>query len=307
MESLKTNGYAVIPGVLNNDECDQFLNGVWDSFEHISKNWETPINRQDTKTWREFWKLYPMHSMLYQHWGLGHSQAIWNVRQNEKVLDVFSAIWECEKDQLISSFDGLSFHLPPEVTNRGWFRKHWFHTDQSYTNNKFTNVQGFVTANEIRDGDATLCVIKGSHDYHGEFGKTFNITKKDDWYKLSEAELSFYLDKGLEIERITCPRGSLVLWDSRTLHCGVEPIKGQRTEPNIRCISYVCYKPRKFATSKQLEKKRKAFSEGRMTTHDPIKSKLFGLKPQTYGSPIPDIVPLPKIELTDRILKLSGT
>jgi hypothetical protein len=60
------------------------VNKNWDFFEYITQKWEMPINRNDKNSWREFYKLYPIHSMLIQHWGVGHSQAYWYVRQNIK-------------------------------------------------------------------------------------------------------------------------------------------------------------------------------------------------------------------------------
>ena len=34
---------------------------------------------------------------------------------------------------------------------------------------------------------------------------------------------------------IKCPAGSLVLWDSRTIHCAKEP-EIKRHQPNYRCV-----------------------------------------------------------------------
>lgn len=65
-----------------------------------------------------------------------------------------------------------------------------------------------------------------------------------------------------------------MLWDSRTIHQGVEPQK-ERSEKNIRCALYVCMTPRKKATKAQLDKKRKAYIERRTTNHYPHKIKLF--------------------------------
>ena len=35
--------------------------------------------------------------MLIQQHSIGHSQFIWDVRQNEKIADVFAKIWKCNK------------------------------------------------------------------------------------------------------------------------------------------------------------------------------------------------------------------
>lgn len=63
-ETIDKYGVAVIPNILNEDECNAMVSKIWDFFEHISQTWKTPINRQDQTTWREFYKLYPLHSML---------------------------------------------------------------------------------------------------------------------------------------------------------------------------------------------------------------------------------------------------
>jgi len=39
------------------------------------------------------------------------------VRQNPKVVNVFQKLWN--KEEVLTSFDGASIHLPPEKTNKG--------------------------------------------------------------------------------------------------------------------------------------------------------------------------------------------
>ena len=306
-EMLEKYGVAVLHNILNEDDCNSGYQGMWSYFEYISSSWETPMCRENVNSYRNFWKLFPIHSMLIQHWNAGHAQYVWDIRQNRNIVNVFSEhIWDCRPDDLLVSFDGISFHLPPEITNRGWFRNVWHHTDQSYLRPDFECVQGFVTLRDINPGDATLSFLEGSHKYHEEFREKFNITDKGDWYKIkTQEEANFYKEKGCIEKRITAPAGSLVLWDSRTIHCGVEPIK-QRIEPNIRSIVYVCYMPRCKSTSAQIKKKQKAFDDLRMTTHWPCKSKLFAKSPRTYGAEIPNITQINPPELNELGLKLAG-
>ena len=41
--------------------------------------------------------------MLLQNWKIGHSQFVWDIRQNKKVAKVFSKIWNVpSKDLLVS-------------------------------------------------------------------------------------------------------------------------------------------------------------------------------------------------------------
>lgn len=305
LKKLKKYGVAIVPKLLSTEECDMMKTGMWDYLEHVSQMWDKPIDRDDNTTWREFSNLYPKHSMLLQHFEIGHAQMIWNLRQNTKCANVFSKIWDCNIEDLLVSFDGASFHLPSEVTNKGWFRKRWLHTDQSYTRPDFECVQSWVTAYDVNKKDATLSFLEKSNRYHQEFKEKFKVENKSDWYKLEENELEFYKEKGCKGKRIICPAGSMVLWDSRTIHCGVEPIKG-RNEANTRCVVYLCYSPRNLAKPKILEKKIKAFNEHRMTNHWPHKPKLFPKKPRTFGNEILPMTSVSNPIITDLGRKLVG-
>ncbi len=302
--TLDKYGVAVIPNIVSNEECDKLYSEMWDFFEYITQTWTKPIRRDDQSSWREFYNLFPLHSMLIQHHGIGHAQFAWNARQNEAIIDVFTNIWKCNKEDLLVSFDGSSFHLPPEITGRGWYRHNtWYHTDQSYCRNDFECVQSFLSVNDINIGDGTLAFMEGSHKYHKEFAEHFKIIDKSDWYKFNEEEELFYASRGCEYKRITCPRGSLVLWDSRLAHCGAEPMK-ERSKPNIRAVIYLCYMPRSF--NSDIKKKREAFEKLRTTNHWPCKPKLFPLLPRTYGKTIQPTTQIPKPHINELGMKMIG-
>jgi len=296
-------GVAIVPNVLSKSEAIQMQYGMWETLEGLTQTWELPIRRENPHSWGEMGKLYPKHSMLHQHHGIGHAPFVWNVRQNPSVVNVFSHIWKCPQEDLLCSFDGASFHMPHEATGKGYFRNLWLHVDQSYTRNEFECIQGWVTGYDVREGDATLCVMPKSHILHAEVAKKFNITEKEDWYKLGEEHLEEYRAWGCKETRIVCPRGSMVLWDSRTVHCGVEPLK-ERERANFRCVVYTCYMPRSMTNT--LQKRITAFEEGRMTTHWPCKVKLFGTQPRTYGGDVYETTPLPRPTITELGRRLIG-
>ena len=254
--------------------------------------------------------------MLVQHWGVGHAQVSWDLRQNPKIVDIFSKIWKVEPEDLLVSFDGLSFHLPPETTRRGWHRSTWLHTDQSYSRNYFECLQCWATALDVTDGDATLCFLEGSNNKHKEFAEHFELfdpeqelkqIKKNgaDWFKLSADQKQWYQDEGCELTRIKCSKGSLVFWDSRTIHCGTEAIRG-RASPNIRAVIYLCYMPKELCSKANLRKKQKASKELRTTNHWACKPKLFPKTPRTYGKPVPKITSLTEPKLTPLGMSLAG-
>lgn len=305
-DTIQKYGVAIIPSVLDETECVSMVSKIWDFFEHISQTWEVPMKRDNTDTWKGMYKLYPLHSMLTQYWGVGHNQASWDVRQNIKIVEIFAYFWGCTVNELLVSFDGLSFHLPPETTNRGWNRGNtWYHTDQSYTTSEFKCIQSFVTGLDINEYDATLSFMEGSNTYHSEFQIKHDIKDKGNWYKLNKEQENFYAEKGCRIQNIKCPKGSMVFWDSRTIHCGIEATK-QRLLPNIRAVIYLCYMPRSVCSEANLKKKRKAFDELRSTTHYPCNIKLFGKTPRTYGGEIPVITPIEAPVLSELGKSLAG-
>ena len=126
-ETLQKYGVAIIPNVINDLECNNTVNGMWEYFEHITQKWDVQITKDNKDSWKQIYKLYPIHSMLIQHWNIGHMQSVWNIRQNKNIVDIFSTLWNCTNEELLVSFDGISFNLPPEVMKRGWNRNNtWY-------------------------------------------------------------------------------------------------------------------------------------------------------------------------------------
>ena len=306
--TLNEYGVAIIPNLLNVLECEEINNGIWDYFEHISQNWKdkfSPIKRNDVKSWRNIYDLYPIHNHLFKHYSVGHSQICWDIRQNNKVLDIFTNFWDCKQEDLFVSFDGLSFCLPPELTNKGWENKTGFHTDQRYLRNDFECIQSWVTANDIEEGDGTLAIMEGSHKYHKDFGEFYKINNKSDWYKLNSIEEKFYADKKCEYKKIKCPRGSLVLWDSRTIHYGANPIK-KRKNKSFRSIIYLCYGLKNNASIKQIVKKQELFYKKQTSNHWPCNPKPNPDLPHTYGKELPIVTKIKDPILNDIGMSLAG-
>ena len=308
-QTLEQYGVAIIPELVDKNTCKKMEELIWKHFSYITQNWTNPIRQDNSNSWKGIFELFPSHSMLIQFHGVGHCEMNWEMRQDPRIVQIFAELYGCSPRDLLVSFDGLSFGLPPETTQRGWNRhKTWFHTDQAPVRNDFECVQSWITARPVNRGDATLSVLESIHKYHADFEKEFQTKHKKDWYKLNPRQQEFFIKKkGCNIKNIMCPAGSLVLWDSRTIHCGIEAMR-ERQHPNTRIISYLCYQPRSQATSAQIKKKQKAFNERRATTHWPCKVKLFGKQPQTYGKPLPEIT-IPEynsIQLTDLGRRLAG-
>lgn len=336
-DRLERFGVCVVPGVLSAEECAEMEDGAWNWLESVTRGFEVPWRRADDATWASFYKLSPMHSMLLQHWGVGHAQWVWNVRMNKRVGRVFEAVWRgrcgggvgasasasADAENMLTSFDGVSLHLPHERTRRGFYRgATWLHTDQSYTRPGPECVQSWVTARDVCVGDATLAFFPGSHLLHAAFARRFGVTSKDDWYKLSGEQQQWYVEQQQQQtsgagdgavggpEFMMCPRGSMVLWDSRTIHSGSEALR-TRPRENFRVVVYVCLMPRQLLygqkdKDKILRKRVRVFEEQRMTTHWPLKVKLFPKTPRLYSAAPPPVARTPAPVLTPYGRSLVG-
>jgi ectoine hydroxylase-related dioxygenase (phytanoyl-CoA dioxygenase family) len=312
--TLEQYGVAIIHGVIDSKECQHMLNGMWDYLEHASQKWKKPIQRTDKSTWGEMRNLWPIHTMLIKQFGIGQTQMNWDLRQNPKVADIFAQLWNVKTQDLLTSFDGASFHMPPETVGRGFqnVKNSWWHTDQSLRRNDFECVQSWITALETGEGDATLAVLEGSHKLHAAFAQEFQKDQKDkkwpsdNWHKLTQDQLAWYQAR-CQARYITCPAGAMVFWDSRSIHYARQHMKGRAAADRLRCIAYMCMAPRKLATPAILKKRIAAFENGRTTSHWPHRFfKLNPTQPRTYGKSVLEIPDLPLPQLTSLGRRLVG-
>lgn len=343
-QTLESHGVAIIANIITPEECESFRNGFWDYLEAVTSNTSMPIvptktglsgDKPETKsseifrdresTWRNVEHLYPKSNMLLQHFGIGHAKFVWDLRQTPSVYGAFAKLWGVPAEELLSSFDGASIHLPPEKMGygRGWHKEgsSGFHCDQSFKRNGFECVQSFVCGNDVREGDATLRVLTGSHLLHQTFAHTWdgdgNLLQEGEaqdtpkahtsknWCKLTPEQIDWYKQQGCKDVAIACKAGSMVFWDSRTIHFG-QRAHSDRAAENTRYVAYMCFTPRSFGTERNLAKKRKAYEEQRTTSHWPHKQTLFPILPRTFGNITLNANKLPLVELTELGKKFCG-
>jgi hypothetical protein len=174
IEKLHKYGVAVIPSILSQSEINDMIDGMWHTLEHLTSCFDLPIDRNNPKSFKSIRHLIPSHELIFLHWSIGHADFLWQLRQNPKVVEVFSTLWNVPKEDLLVSFDGVSIQMPPEITQFGWFNNNsdkLFHTDQGFQSSEFECVQSWITAFDVNENDATLTVLEGSHVFHKEFGE----------------------------------------------------------------------------------------------------------------------------------------
>ena len=151
-KQLKEKGIAVIPNILSELELNNSKNDMWNMLEYLTEDFEIPINRNCSETFSSYYDLCPLEDMLLQYWKVGHSQYVWNLRQNLNIINIFCKIYNCNIDDLLVSFDSISIHFPPELTKKGKYqedKENWYHFDQSSHKKGFHCIQGFINLYDV--------------------------------------------------------------------------------------------------------------------------------------------------------------
>lgn len=311
---ISTYGICIVEGVLDETECYNMINGICSDLSHLTQRMTPQFNISDVNTWQVLDQLLPTDNLIFQHWGLGQSQNVWNIRCNDRIIEAFSNIYGTS--DLLVSFDAISVSLPGECYDRKdsrFYSNDKWHFDQSLLKPNFECVQGWVNAFDTNYSDATTAIMLYSNRFHSSYATLSQQMgvklEKDDWVRLDD--VSFFTSNGCIPYRVEAKKGSLVLWDSRTLHFGSKPLPGRSTI-NYRMLAYVCYTPSSLINETKRKRKIEIFHEkgkfgqGRITNHWPHRPKVFPETPRLWNNQPPNITPLPSPVIDRKYWSLIG-
>jgi len=260
---LATKGYVVIAGVLTQEEVKKATDLFWDYAENLYKGNEK-IDRFDTTSW-ENWPGWKETGVNPEN-GIGQSELLWYIRQNDNVINTFKDAWET--DELLCSFDGCGTFRPIHEIKKWKTNTGWWHIDQNPVLLKERAcIQGFVS---LTDQDPST----GGFICKPEGLKMFLDAKasadQGNFVKLMPDVHKEILDCPSKF--VKCKAGDMVLWDSRLPHCNtpafVEP-KVTNGDELLRLVAYVCMTPKSFATPELLNIRKQAVLHGVTTSHWP--------------------------------------
>ena len=188
----------------------------------------------------------------------------------------------------------------------------WFHLDQGAQRQGLHAYQGAVYLEETCEMDHCFRVMTGSHHLHTEFFKTFpkadEKSRRQEFLRLTEKQKEWYKCKGKCKEtKVPCPKGGIILWDSRLVHDNCKPEFDRQHKDRWRFVVFVTMTPAIWAKPEDIEKKADAYHNLLMTTHwasQGVKSfKPYRVKKQETCVTIET---LPKIALTKEARLLFG-
>lgn len=257
--NLDTFGYCIIPNSLDPNEIFQAKEMFYDWIDSIP-NFDFIHN-----------KINP-HNILKYH-QVGHQEFAWYLRTKPQIIQIFADLWNTTINNLVVSFDGACYI---KQNNSKFNTKCWTHTDQSPKQKGLVCYQSFISLTDNIYN--TLIVYEGSHKLHKEYFKSIN--KENDsknWHIIQKS----FLDSIKHTKKIlNVPKGSLVIWDSRTFHQNIHSNKEERI------VQYISMLPKNHSknTPSQQKKRLKYFNQLRTTSHWPYTIKVNSLQPQTYGN-----------------------
>jgi len=284
LRDLEEQGYCVIPQVLSTSEAKLLYQRVWHEF--IEKAW--PKCRMDDRSnWKEEFPIHDKYGMFKGP--AGQIQVMWDLRQDPRIVDIFAKVWNT--NDLVVSMDGLSLMCPPEIRKGGF--DPWPHVDQSipkeqnsgeYKNNPQVgfvsesslktnpyNIQGQFLFEDSFDGDGGFYCIPKSHLRFDEFApKLKEEANIESWSYNNKFLMDFFsgakdeLENAYSMKHITASRGSLILWDSRTVHWNQYPSENRphSENPRIRMVGYLLYLPKARLTDEARMLRKEAFEKG---------------------------------------------
>lgn len=297
---LERQGYTVVENVLSPQQCEA-LKAEWLA---TIESYGTGFKADDPWTWTS--PLLPLNTRGMQNYPpVAHEPFVWEARM--ALAPVFAKLWDCASaEDLVTSFDRVCF-VPPrgqKVNKRT--AEGWFHLDQSHATLRGTLqcVQGFVTLNDIGEGEVALEVYAGSHHHHAAFFDWLArnapakeaAARRGNWCKLpikdgeppGDARKWYLAKPDVRHVRVHAPAGAVVLWDSRVVHHAQAPLDGTKRSNVPRFVIYVSMVPRTWvASAEALGKRREAFANQDATAHWPHMVSCFDRKPKGFrGRPL---------------------
>ena len=218
-EDLERQGYVVIPGILSKKECEEYI-------RQLARTMEKVVARTEGG-WEGFVEDKAPNGVIH---GLDNLHTLWKIRSRPEIRRLFQELYGMD-ESLYLYIDRFNYR-PPRLSLP--YHSRW-HIDEDPFEPQ-SDYQAFVSLTDIREKDACLGILTGSHHHVGDAMEAFG----EDLHFFSRDHYDWFLSRGCTEQRVASPPGSLVIWNSGCIH---KPLNSLRHTPRRRVVAYVRYFP----------------------------------------------------------------
>lgn len=270
---LEDRGYYVIKDFITPTECYNIRKEVFE--------WCLNLNiglTEDPGTWNMKNTFDGPRYGMYQSI-ISQCPAFYKMR--DMLKPIFEEIWETS--DLICSIDGATFR-PPYISRSN----DWPHIDQTGPIKNIDSISDdgncWQAQLVINNSESCFRCTPGSHRDEEIINNCSDV--RGNWYKFKNHEIEEFSDKyGSEWQtHIYVPEGSVIIWNSRLIHSAsyqtdlnlipefqilVEETPEIKEDffYNWRCTFYICMRPKKHYSKRNLNTIKNAVLNGRCTNH----------------------------------------
>jgi len=243
LKHLDDEGYVVIKDILTDEEKTNAFNLFTKDIQTVSPN----LNFENPESFiiQNVPCMFGKGMAVFN--GFGQSDAMWNLRTNNNIQNIFKAIHKT--DELVVSLDGFSLFVSSEQKS-----KPWLHIDQNPSNQMYS-IQGAYNLLPVTNESAGFVVIPKSHKLYNP-----EVSHKKNWI-ICENQKKI-MEKAV---KLIIPENCLVLWNSKTIHCNIG-MNGKRKSLD-RITAFLSYQPKSIRNDEILKKRKEAYFEKKSTSH----------------------------------------
>lgn len=233
-EFWRTNGYLVIPSVVPTELCDRAAEALWrflDADPDDPSTWyELPYSTPEARTRRARAGMLEIY----------HHQTMWDIRQHRRMYDAFVDLWGAEA--LWVTIDRANINVP--VTD-DWAFDGFLHWDiDPQPGSTVAEIQGIVALTDTTADMGGLQVVPEAFRRYDELATAQIGAERPHWPDVD----------GMDVVRVECSAGDLVVWESRTVHG-----TGKNTSDRPRIAQYMTMEPAQPANEEMLQQRLASF------------------------------------------------
>lgn len=273
----KEYGVVVIENVFSEDYCNERMSGIVSDFVSMSPTLD--INNIKS-TWKRDVLPPQTRSGLFQAL-VSNLHDVWKIRSDPNVKRIFRILYSDLRNKKIKKFivSGDGINIKPgsigPITDEK--TKDWAHLDQT-SGEIFDCIQGQAV---LTNTSACLVATPKSHLHFKEILTIANVDSSKGGFAKFDPETvkklkNFFKSKDISYQiPILSKKGSFIVWSSTAIHSArLQTSLEYPTEKDVwngwRGVIYICYRPRREFTKKEMDLRKKRVDTNRVTPHTSV-------------------------------------